>query len=136
MRAFTVIVHRYNGGVIDADQLEAVTGLVHQLAVDGADGLAGSELTEVVQLARRLGELAEHVELAALAALEASGYTLAEHGEPTGAWLANVLQLPAAVARRQVTDARVLHRHLQETARAWLDGSINREHVRALIDAA
>src|SRR3954453_7192949 len=117
------------------EQWSELTDLVQRFAVDGVEGLTDDETAQVVVLAHRARDLFEHVEVHALGRLEESGYADRDHATTTAGWFAREARLPGRVARAQVNTARMV-RHLDVADRAWLDGTINREHVQVLERAA
>lgn len=121
---------------MDVEELVRVRETLEQLARDGVEGLTG-EQTEVVALeARRLRELADHAEVHALGSLDRSGYPNVEHGATTAGWFATATGLPHNAVRAQLKTARLLEQQMATTGQAWLDGTITRDHVRVLLDAA
>jgi len=54
----------------------------------------------------------------------------------TAMWFGHHTGMEPAVGRAQIKIARVLRSHLHHTDQAWLDGTIGREHVRVLVNAA
>ena len=135
MDRLAVTGFRYNGDVLDSDRLHQITSDATALAGEGVSGLEPTSLCDVALIARRLRELADHLEVHALGALADTGHTEATTGLTAGAWFAREAKLPSSAGRAQVATARSL-RHLPGTDQAWLDGRVNREHVRVLTGAA
>jgi len=122
--------------MIEPADIRQLARAAQALAADGVQGQDGASVCEVVLAVRQLREAADHIEVHGLGELDETAYTDHHDGMTTAGWFAHQTSMDPSVGRAQIKVARILRHDLHGTDQAWLDGTITREHVRVLVDAA